>query len=110
MTSHLSDIPVRIASNDQAPYDVLPIGRRLQAIQIRSGKLPRTGPPQYLSVKVHVVANHSVAAYGHMIDAYQLDHVVVVIQHAPNILLGIVAERVGYRGNSNQASLPRASQ
>ena len=56
----------------------------------------------------HVIADEGVSADGDMVDAHQLDHVVIVVEDAVDVLVGVVAEGVGDGGDGDEAALPGA--
>ncbi len=59
-------------------------------------------------MKVHVVAHIGIRPYGYVVHAHQLHHIIVVVQYALDILLGVVAKRVRHGGDGDQSALPGA--
>ena len=100
----LLDVFVGMAPADQAADDVLAIGRGFQAVQIRGWHLFQA-PAQHIVLEHHVVADDRVGPDAHVVHADQLDHVVVVVQYALDVLLRVVAEGVGHGGDADQSSL-----
>ena len=61
-------------------------------------------------MKFDVIAHTGIGADPHMIDANELDHIVIVIQDAVDVLRGVVTEGIGHGRNGNEATLLRAGQ
>jgi hypothetical protein len=57
-----------------------------------------------------VIAHTGIGADPHMLDADELDHRVIVIQDAVDVLRGVVAEGVGHGRHGDEAPLLRTGQ
>src|ERR1700730_17805970 len=73
-----------------------------------AGRRCRGVTTQQHAMEPNVIADLRVGANAHVVDSGQLDKVVVVVQHAVDVLVGVVAERVRYGGHAHQAAFRNA--
>src|SRR5262249_15086057 len=86
LAGDLADVRIRVAAGYQPADDVRAVGGRLQPIQVRSRQLGGRVAAQHHAMKADVVANLSVGANPDMVDADELHEVVVVVEHAVDVL------------------------
>ena len=106
-TRYLGDVGVRVAPGYEAPEDVLAVRRRLKAIQVGGIWNVDSDTP---AGEGDVVADKGVRAYPNVVNPHQLDHIVVLVKNAVDVLGRVVAQGVGHGGDSDEATFPGAGQ
>src|SRR5579859_5708287 len=104
----LADRVILVPARDQPADDVRAVGRRFETIQVRRRQAVRCIPPQQHPMKADVVADLGVGPDPHMVNSHELDEIVVVVEHAVDVLVRVVAERVRDGGHTQQPAFSGA--